>query len=229
MVQFIESELELLKKEVGEMWMLVYSQMEMAYQAVATMNGEQARQVILREKRVNAFELKIDSDVEDVISLYNPIGVELRFALAMLKINSNLERIGDFAESIARYVVVNEGSPIDAELLVKLRLDEMFNQCLLMLKTTQQALMEENIELATSVIPKDNVLDEINAAVIPLLADYLASHPDKIQSGLHLVNVFRKLERTGDHITNIAEEIVFFVDAKVLKHSGKTDDSYPKE
>lgn len=229
MVQFIESELELLKKEVGEMWTLVYNQMEMAYQAVLSMNVEQARQVIMREKRVNAFELKIDSDVEDVISLYSPVGVELRFALAMLKINTNLERIGDFAESIARYVVVNEQARLDVALLEKSKLKEMFDVCLSMLKTTQQALLEENIELATSVIPKDNVLDEINADVTSLLAEYLVSHPDEMLPGLHLVSVFRKLERAGDHITNMAEEIVFFVDAKVLKHSGKTDEGYSKE
>lgn len=114
MVKFIESELELLKKEVDEMWNLVYNQMDRAREAVLDMNVELAQQVIVREKRVNAFELKIDSDVEDLIALYNPVAVELRFALAMLKINTNLERIGDFAEGIARFVE-NERNPLDAD------------------------------------------------------------------------------------------------------------------
>lgn len=226
MVQFIESELELLKKEVDEMWTLVYSQLERARGAVLDMNVELAQQIIVREKRVNAFELKIDSDVEDVISLYNPIAVELRFALAMLKINTNLERIGDFAESIARFAE-HERIPIDKELLENLRLAEMFDECLSMLKIAQQALSDENIDLAASVFPKDNILDEINARVTKVMADYLSDHPDKMLSCLNLVSVFRKLERAGDHITNIAEEIVFFVDAKVLKHNGKTDEEYP--
>ena len=69
--------------------------------------------------------------------------------------------------------------------------------------------------------------DEINAEATTVLADYIAQHPETVLTCLNLVSVFRKLERSGDHITNIAEEIVFFIDAKVLKHSGKTDEHYP--
>ena len=105
MVKFIESELVSLKKEVNEMWTLVYNQLDRAGEAVLTFNRDQAQQVIVREKRVNAFELKIDSDVEDTIALYNPVAIDLRFVLAMFKINSDLERLGDFAEGIARFVV----------------------------------------------------------------------------------------------------------------------------
>ena len=72
-----------------------------------------------------------------------------------------------------------------------------------------------------------NLLDEINAEATTVLADYIAQHPEAVLPCLNLVSVFRKLERSGDHITNIAEEIVFFIDAKVLKHSGKTDEHYP--
>ena len=102
MVKFIESELILLKKEIDEMWTLVYNQLDRAGEAVLTLDKELAQQVMVRERRVNAFELKIDSDVEDIIALYNPVAIDLRFVLAMLKINTNLERLGDFAEGIAR-------------------------------------------------------------------------------------------------------------------------------
>ena len=114
MVKFIESELELLKKEVGEMWTLVYNQLDRAGEAVLTFDRELAGQVKVRERRVNAFELKIDSDIEDVIALYNPVGIDLRFVLAMLKINSNLERLGDFAEGIVRFVLESEEPALDA-------------------------------------------------------------------------------------------------------------------
>ena len=228
MVKFIESELILLKKEVDEMWTLVYKQLDRAGEAVLTMNHELAQQVIVRERRVNAFELKIDSDVEDIIALYNPVAVDLRFVLAMLKINSNLERIGDFAEGIARFVD-NERTPIDPELVQSLRLKEMFAQVLEMLRIVQQSMDEENIEMATSVFAKDNVLDEINASVTKVMTEYLSNHPGEVLSCLNLVSVFRKLERAGDHITNMAEEVVFFIDAKVLKHTGKVDEKYPSE
>lgn len=227
MVKFIESELELLKKEVGEMWTLVYNQLDRAGEAVLTFDRELAGQVKVRERRVNAFELKIDSDIEDVIALYNPVGIDLRFVLAMLKINSNLERLGDFAEGIVRFVLDSEEPVLDSELLKRLRLEEMVAEVLSMLEVTKRALSEESMELATSVFTKDNLVDEINANVAPVLAEYLKEHPDSLLTCLNLVSVFRKLERAGDHITNIAEEIVFFIDAKVLKHSGKTDDGYP--
>lgn len=90
MVKFIESELVLLKKEIDEMWTLVYNQLDRAGDAVLTLDRELAQQVLVCERRVNAFELKIDSDVEDIIALYNPVAIDLRFVLAMLKINTNL-------------------------------------------------------------------------------------------------------------------------------------------
>ena len=227
MVKFIESELMLLKKEVDEMWTLVYNQLDRAGESVLTLDKELARQVIVHERRVNAFELKIDSDVEDVIALYSPVAIDLRFVLAMLKINTNLERLGDFAESIAHFVLRCEEPILEAELLKRLRLGEMNKQVLSMLELAKRALNEESIELATAVFAKDNLLDDINSDATTILAEYIKEHPDSIHSSLNLISVFRRLERSGDHITNIAEEIVFFIDAKVLKHSGKIDEHYP--
>ena len=219
MVKFIESELILLKKEIDEMWTLVYNQLDRAGEAVLTLDKELAQQVMVRERRVNAFELKIDSDVEDII--------DLRFVLAMLKINTNLERLGDFAEGIARFVIRCKEPVLDAELMTRLRLGEMHAEVLSMLELAKRALHEESIEMATTVFGKDNLLDEINAQATGILADYIIEHPETVHTCVDLVSVFRKLERSGDHINNIAEEIVFFIDAKVLKHSGKIDENYP--
>lgn len=226
MVKFIESELVLLKKEIDEMWTLVYNQLDRAGEAVLTMDRELAQQVLVRERRVNAFELKIDSDVEDIIALYNPVAIDLRFVLAMLKINTNLERLGDFAEGIARFAINSTEPTLDGDLVKRLRLEEMIARVLYMLELAKKALNEESQELATAVFAKDNLLDEINAEATAILADYISTHPESALSCLNLIGVFRKLERSGDHITNIAEEIVFFVDAKVLKHSGRTDEQY---
>ena len=160
MVQFIESELVLLKKEIDEMWTLVYNQLDRAGEAVLTFDRELAQQVLVRERRVNALELKIDSDVEDIIALYNPVAIDLRFVLAMLKINTNLERLGDFAEGIARFVLNCKEPVLDPELLKRLRLEEMQGQVLAMLELAKKALQEESQDLATSVFAKDNLLDE---------------------------------------------------------------------
>ncbi len=225
MVKFIESELVSLRREVNEMWTIVYNQISKASDAVLMMDKELAQQVILREKRVNAVELKIDSDVEDVIALYNPVAIDLRFVLAASRINNDLERIGDFAEGIAKFVMKCEKTSIDADLLRELKLEVMFNQVLSMLEISKKAFNDENIELATSLFSRDNVLDEINAAVTDILTDYIENHIEDTKICLELIGVFRKLERAGDHITNIAEEIVFFVDAKVLKHMEKENNS----
>ena len=225
MIKFIESELILLKKEIDEMWTLVYNQLDRAGEAVLTLDKELAQQVMVRERRVNAFELKIDSDVEDIIALYNPVAIDLRFVLAMLKINTNLERLGDFAEGIARFVLRCKEPVLDAELLSRLRQAEVLS----MLELAKRALNEESNDLAAGVFAKDNLLDEINADATGILSDYIIEHPEAVHTCVDLVSVFRKLERSGDHITNIAEEIVFFIDAKVLKHRGKTDENYPEK
>jgi len=226
MVQKVEAELEKLKKETLEMFTLVYNQLQRAGESVLTLDKDMARQVILRERRVNAFELMIDRDVEDMIALYNPVAVQLRFTLAMFKINSNLERIGDFAEGIARFVIDFQGPALDAELIRKLELAEMFTQVESMLQIQYEALEKENVDLAIRVFDMDQRVDEINYNAHSILAAYIIEKPETNASdALHLISVFRKLERLGDHCTNIGEEIVFYLDAKVLKHqkSSRTD------
>lgn len=220
MVKFIEDELMTIRKEVLEMWALVYDQMKTVCEAIAVADQKKAWDVLIREKRVNASELKIDCDVEDFLVLYNPVAIDLRFALAMMKMNTDLERIGDFAEGIARFIIKDEGKETpDAELLKKLRLEEMATQVLSMLDTAREALLHENLEMANSLFSKDNVLDEINGKVSTILADYIHDHPEKAKFCLDFKSVFMRLERAGDHVTNLAEEIVFYIDAEVLKHS----------
>ena len=142
---------------------------------------------------MNAFELKIDSDVEDIIALYNPVAIDLRFVLAMLKINTNLERLGDFAEGIARFVLRCKEPVLDAELLSRLRLAEMQAEVLSMLELAKRALNEESNDLAAGVFAKDNLLDEINADATGILSDYIIEHPEAVHTCVDLVSVFRKL------------------------------------
>ena len=218
MVKFVENELLNIKTEVNDMWQLVYQQLDNAYKSVLNVDMELADKVILREKRVNAFELRIDSDVEDFIALYNPVAVDLRFALAMLKINTNLERIGDYADSIARFVIRTDLKPENKALFAELQLEDMFDMVLHMLSTTYDALQKQDISLAKSIFDKDETLDILNKNAIDTLAAYANEHPEDIKLCLEIAGIFRKLERAGDHINNLAEETVFYIDAEVLKH-----------
>ena len=223
MVKFVENELQTIKNEVNEMWTLVYQQLSNAYQAVMNADTLLADKVVAREKRVNAFELKIDSDIEDFIALYNPVAVDLRFALAMLKINNNLERIGDYADSIARFVIRTQLKPDTKILFNDLQMHEMFDTILAMLNTTYEALQKQDLTMAKSVFEKDEVLDILNQNAIDALAAHATEHPENLRLCLETVGIFRKLERAGDHINNLAEETIFYIDAEVLKHRKTVD------
>ena len=219
MVKFVEDEMKAIRAEVLDMWALVGEQMENACETLRTADKEKAWDVLVREKRVNAYELKLDCDIEDFLVLYNPVDIDMRFIVDMLKINTDLERIGDFAENIARFAIKQDGEPIDPELLEKTRLLEMGKAVVDMLQTAKQALEREDIALARSLFEKDNLVDEINAAATTALAEYIERHPERAAFCLDFKGVFLRLERAGDHITNLAEEIVFYIDAIVLKHS----------
>ena len=106
-----EKELITLKEEVSEMWRLVLSQLEKVKQAFLNNDIEQAREVASREKRVNSFELKIDSDCENYIALYNPVAIDLRLVLSLIKISITLERIADFADGIAKNIIDRGADP----------------------------------------------------------------------------------------------------------------------
>ena len=229
MVKFVENELLAIKEEVNDMWLLVRQQLENAFNALRNNDDDLANSVASREKRVNAFELKIDSDIEDFIALYNPVAVDLRFALAMLKINNNLERIGDYADSIARFVARNNLTEEDKQLFNVLELKEMYDQVLHMFSTTHKALENSDASLAKSVIDKDDLLDSLNQKALDKLAEYAKNNPSAIRFCLEIAAILRKLERTGDHIINLAEETGFYIDAEVLKHIHSTAPSIDEE
>ena len=229
MVKFVENELLAIKEEVNDMWLLVRQQLENAFNALRNNDDDLANSVASREKRVNALELKIDSDIEDFIALYNPVAVDLRFALAMLKINNNLERIGDYADSIARFVARNNLTEEDKQLFNVLELKEMYDQVLHMFSTTHKALENSDASLAKSVIDKDDLLDSLNQKALDKLAEYAKNNPSAIRFCLEIAAILRKLERTGDHIINLAEETVFYIDAEVLKHIHSTAPSIDEE
>jgi phosphate transport system protein len=213
-----EKELLEIREQVGEMWRLVLSQLEKAKQAFLTADVGLAREVVSREKRVNTFELKIDSDCENYIALFNPVAIDLRLALSLIKISGTLERIGDFADAIARHVIEDECSAATAELKEELRIEAMFDAVISMLSDSYVTLESENTRLSGNILLKDKTVDEIYFRAIDVLATYLAAEPQQALCALKTMLVIRKIERVGDHCSNIVEEIVFYLDAKILKH-----------
>ena len=216
----IETELQLLKTEAINMWTLVNSQLSKARLSFLNFDKDLAREVVTKEKRVNGSELKIDRDCENIFALYCPVAIDLRFLLAVLKINSNLERIGDIAEGIAKYIIDAE-APFNQKLLDVTRILPMYEESVNMLVDTQEAFEKEDTILARGVFKKDAFLDEVNRTSHKVIEKHLLDHPEDISQGLWLLSVIRKLERVGDQSKNIAEEIIFYLEAKVLKHKNK--------
>jgi phosphate transport system protein len=216
----LEEELTALKGEINSMWQLVISQFLKTRQAFVEFDNDLSREVVATEKRVNGLELKIDRDCENIFALFNPVAVDLRTVLAILKINSNLERAGDIAEGIAKYVISTE-HPFDKELIASTRILEMYDETIGILEDVARAFETEDTRLARSVFVRDEAIDAINNAANAVIAEFLRRHPEKIEEGLYLVSMIRKLERVGDHCKNMAEEIIFYIEAKVLKHKSK--------
>jgi phosphate transport system protein len=215
----LETELGELKSELLEMTQLAKEQLEKTIQAFYTYDKDLAHEVILNEKRVNGYELKIDSRCEHILALFNPVAIDLRFVIASVKMVSDLERIGDNAEGISNFLL-RSTTPFDQELVEKFRFKEMTTNVLEMLTILCESFETDNTKLARTVFSKDDILDEINLNATHVLAEYCknTNDQDKILQAIYLLSMIRKLERVGDYITNVGEEIIFYVKAKVLKH-----------
>lgn len=216
----LDSELKNLKSEMLEMFSLVKTQLEKSKDALILLDKDLAREVLVNEKRVNGFELKLDRDCENIIALFNPVAIDLRFVLACMKINSNLERIGDIAEGICQFVLNIKLEP-EKSLLETTRMVEMYDTGIIILQDVMEAFDKEDTRLARSVFKKDEILDEINLNANQAVADFIRSNTDRINQSLYLLSTIRKLERVGDQCKNIAEEIIFYIEAKVLKHKSR--------
>ena len=216
MTQF-ETELQDAKSEIINMWELVLLQLTKAKDAMLSFDKDLAREVIAKEKRVNALELKIDRDCENIFALYCPVAIDLRFLLAVLKINNNLERIGDIAEGIARYIVESP-TKFDMAMLEDIELIKMFEDSISILTDTRVAFEFENTLLARTIFSRDDILDDINKRADNNISKFIRNDPEVISQALYILSIIRKLERVRDQSKNIAEEIIFYVEAKVLKH-----------
>lgn len=211
-----------LRESLSDMAVLVKKQFDKSVRSLLEEDEDLANEVIVNEKRVNAMELNIDRECEHIFALLNPVAHDMRFVFSTLKINADLERIGDYGEGIAHLVILGKKS-FDKKLVEKIRLEEMFNTALLMMENVTKAYCEDDTKIARSVFAKDLELNEINRNASIVAEEYIKENLDRIQQALLLVSIIRKLERVGDHITNVAEEVIFYKEAKVLKHLKKKE------
>lgn len=216
----LQEELNQLKESLSDMAILVTGQLQKSINALLEEDEDLANEVLYNEKRVNAYELRIDQDCEQIFTLLNPMANDMRFVISTLKINTDIERIGDYAEGIASLILLGKKS-FDKKLIEDLGLKKMVEGVIEMMELVTKAYVEDDTKLARSIFSKDLVLDEINQKASFIAEKYIRENLDSIQHTLLLVSIIRKLERVGDHITNIAEEVIFSKEAKVLKHRDK--------
>lgn len=214
----LEIELQALKENLLEMMGLVSNQISMCKEATFSGDMAIAETVIVNEKRVNALELTMDKDCENILALHNPVATDLRFVLAVLKITGDLERIGDNAKSIASFLLKNS-KKLEKDYLEKFGIDKMYEVSISMLSCLGEALKNDDAELARKTFKEDELLNKRNKSGPKTAAALIEADPKQAKLIVRLLTVVNKLERVGDLAINIAEEVVFHVEAKVLKHN----------
>jgi len=216
----IEEQRIILSKNGEEMLSLVHNQVQLAYEAFTSFDTDLAEEVILKENRVNALDVRIEKDTDHFIALYSPVATDLRFSLALLKINYNLERIGDQAFDIANHTV-DLNQKLVPELVERLQFNLMFETLESMFKDVENAFINENLKAARKVFKKDKIINEINANAFEIVAEDAVKKPELIRQYLMALVVMKKFEKIGDLLKNISESIIYFVDAEILKHKKK--------
>ncbi len=216
----IEHEISNLRTALMDMWDLVLKQLNDTNTALRTGDKDLAMTVMQQEKRVNSFELSIDRSCEDFIALLQPVATDLRFVLANLKINTNLERIGDIASGICEYIAETETEFLP-DMIDKMKIESMMNNAMEMVADLKLAYVTEDTQTARTIFKRDKFLDQINEQGSTLALQCLEEFPLQKRQTLHLLSIMRKVERIGDQSKNIAEEIIFYIEAKVVKHKKK--------
>ncbi len=210
-------ELEALKTNIIRMASMVEESMADSLKAVLERSPETAWKVIEREQRVNAFELENDNAVVDLLALQQPVAGDLRFILAALKINNDLERIGDHAVNIAESAITFTSLP---PLEVQTDIPRMGLITKEMLRDAIDGFIHNNAAACRGVLQNDDLMDAMNKKTINDLIAEVQSAPDSLRAALELTRVSRNLERVADLATNIAEEVIFVAEAQVVKHLG---------
>ena len=209
-------ELEKIKKQILSLGALVEERVRMALNAVDTNDAELARHIVKTDHEVDEMEVEIEEECLKVLALHQPVAVDLRFLIAVIKINNDLERIGDQAVNIAERV----------DVIAKRDLPDLFfdyssmgEKAQKMLKMSLDALVNMDYDLAFKVVMKDDEVDQIKSDAYDRIKRAMGEHPDKIGYLINLLLISRHIERLADHTTNIAEEVIYMIEGEIVRHA----------
>jgi len=211
----LNRELERLKKSILSLSALVEKQLNQAVTVVNNRDATLAEKVIHADAEIDRGEVDIEEDCLKIMALHQPVAIDLRFIVAVLKINNDLERIGDLAANVAKRGRKLANMP---EIPAPFDVGTMGEITQKMLRDSLTSLIESNGELALSVMKEDDVIDEMNRDAYQKIKSKIAETPTNIDALIYYLGVARQLERIADHTTNIAEDVIYMISGEIVRH-----------
>ncbi len=218
MERHFERELGHLRETLIAMGYLVERQLSDASEALFRDRPDLARTVIAGDKDVDALDTLIEGLCQSIFALNQPVAIDLRLLMSALGINNQLERIGDIAVNLAERV---EAVAPFRDLLRRTKLEEMAEIARIMVGDALRSFITGDPVLAQRVLDSDDVVDKLNVIIFRDLVDEMQEDHTMIEPGAHLLILSRHLERLADHATNIAEDVIFLVEARIVKHHAR--------
>jgi phosphate transport system protein len=215
MPRHFELELDQLRTMLVRMGSLVEEQIDFGVKALVEADTGLARIVMERDKKVDEFDNAIDQQCMRIFALTQPVAIDLRLLMAALKINNELERIGDLAVNLAERV---EPLVQHAGFVRSTPLKEMAEAAREMVKSAIDSFVNNDPSLAKKVLESDDFVDEMDRRTFSMMLNAMKESPELVEPASHIIILSRHIERLADHATNIAEDVVFLVNAKIVKH-----------
>ena len=216
MTMHFQREMNRLNQDLVSVGKRVEEQLTLAFNAFVQMDVTTARKVIKGDAEVDNVEVEMEEECLKLLALYQPVANDLRLIVAVLKINNDLERIGDHAKNMAEIVLqMAENGPMK----VPENMIAIFEKTKLMLRKVLLAFVELDIKIAKAVLAMDDEVDTLCKSQLPLQIEMIQHEPDYTGQHLMLLSVCRQLERIGDHASNIAEDIIYLLTGDIIRHS----------
>ena len=212
----IKHEIGKLKKDVLHLGAYVEDNLQKAMKALLEQDEQLAREVQERDNEIDRTEINVEEHCLNVLALHQPVASDLRFVITVLKINNDLERIGDLAAKIADKVILL--ADLGGVLEIPVEFELMFERTMWMLKNSLDALVSEDADLAYKVCIADHEVNEAKRLIRSQLEVLIGQESQKAIQLVKLMGVSRSLERIADHATNIAEDVIYMLQGKIVRH-----------
>ena len=211
-------EIENLKKEVLTLGAMAELAVREATSAIANKDEALARSVMRSDFRLDEMEVQVEETCLKILALHQPVAIDLRFIVAVLKINNDLERVGDLAVNLAERAVFLAAQP---PVPISFDYQTMARKAQNMLKKSLDSLVNLSAAQARAVLVCDDEIDAMNREMFLIVQDAIHTHPERTESFIHMLSASRHLERIADHATNIAEDVIYMTDGVIIRHKAE--------